>query len=244
MEVYKFKPDTIKEIRKKILLRIIPLMLLGVTMGLGINFADSDAGLNDPLTLQIVIPVILLVAGFAVYRSISTQKAFLETYTLTIGDNVIIREQFNTATITLHFFEIKDIVKKKNGLTIIGEKDLIIVPKLIDNFEQLETTLGTIQPIGTKDTTPFFHKYQAYIGMVSFGLMYCVYALDNKVVVGITGSILIALIIWSFIQTQRNNNVDNTTKKTRIFRLIVLLVVISTMFEKLSGISILHLITR
>jgi hypothetical protein len=205
---------------------------------------NSDIETYDFLTLQIAIPLVLFVAGFAVYRSISAQKAYFETYTLTIADNVITREQFNTPTIALHFFEIKDIVKKKNGIIIIGEKDMIIVPKLVDNFEQLETTLGTIQTPGTKDTTPFFYRYQAYIGMVSLGLMYCVYTLHNKIVVGITGTLLIALIIWSFIQTQRNNNVDNTTKKIRLIRIFVLGVVISSMLDKLAGISILRLLTQ
>lgn len=243
MEVYKFKADAFKEIRKKILLRTIPLLLIALAIGFGMGFMNGDSSIDDPLTLAIVIPGILLVAGFAVYRSISVQKAYLETYTLTIADNVITREQFNTPTITLHFFELKDIVKKKNGLIIIGEKDIIIVPKLVDNFEQLESTLGTIQPIGTKDTTPFFYKFQPHIGIVSFGLLYCVYTMSNKIVVSITGSLLIVLIIWSFIESQRSKNVDYTTKKTRLIRLFILGIVISSMLDKLAGISIFRMLT-
>src|SRR4051812_3613776 len=131
MEVYKFKPGAFKEIRKKVFLRTIPLLLIAVTLGLGMSFLRSDGAPDDFLTLKIAIPLVLLLAGFAVYRTISAQKAFLETYTLTIADNVITREQYNTATMAVHFFEIKDIVKKKNGLIIVGEKDLILVPKLI-----------------------------------------------------------------------------------------------------------------
>jgi len=62
----------------------------------------------------------------------------------------IIREQLNTAPLTIHFMEIKEILKsKKGGFMIKGRTrtDVICIPYLIDNAAALEVELGKFAPI-------------------------------------------------------------------------------------------------
>ena len=64
--------------------------------------------------------------------------------------------------------------------------------------------------------------------------MLCVYALNNKIIVGIAGVTLVVLMTWSFIKIRRSKNVDIKTKKSMWWILIVLASVIAVMFFKLT----------
>jgi hypothetical protein len=238
MQIFKIRQDGFKEIKKKTLLRSIPILLIAVTVGITISTINSRGKDNDVNVLPFVIPLAILALGFGVYRGINRQKALFDSYTLTITNNLITREQYNTPTISIYFNEIKEIAKHKNGsFTIRGKdvSDLIGIPSQIDNYSQLETTLEVIKPIVIKNKVPLLEKYQSLTGLVTAGLMLCVYTVESKIIVGLTGSALVALMIWSFIKIQKSKNVDNKTKKSVWWVLLVLASVIAVMIFKLTG---------
>ena len=39
-------------------------------------------------------------------------------------------------------------------------------------------------------------KYQSLTGLVTVGLMLCVYTVNNKIIVVLTGSALVVLMVW------------------------------------------------
>lgn len=243
--IYKIRKDAFKELRKKMLLRSIPVLLFSIILSIAMSIFNSDTRIYDDYSfLAVTILVMVLAISAGIYVSIKKQQKFFDSYTLTIADNTITREQFNTPTIAIHLFEIKDIVKQSNDtITIRGERDLIIIPKQIENYQELETRLNTIQEIGSKDNTSFYQKYQGLAGIVSAGLMYCVYVVEDKLIVAITGTLLIGWVIWSFVQIRRNNNIDNSTKRNMWLRLIIMVIVIATMINKLTGFPLLKLLT-
>jgi hypothetical protein len=55
---------------------------------------------------------------------------------------------------------------------------------------------------------------------------------DNKWVVAIAGAVLVALMIYSFLELKRSKNVDNKTKFASAFSLIVVIAVIGMLIEK------------
>ena len=157
---------------------------------------------------------------------------------MTITNNLITREQLNTPTISIYFNDIKEIVKHKNGgFTIKGKQtvDLIVIPVQIDNYSQLETALQKIQPLVVKDKVSFMGRYQSLIGLVTVGLMLCVYTVNNKIVVALTGGALVALMVWSFIKIRSSKNVDSKTKRSVWWVVLVLASVIAVMIFKLTG---------
>lgn len=238
MQTFKIRQDGFKEIRKKTLLRSIPILLIAVTVGITISTINSRGKDNDVNVLPFVIPLAVLALGFGVYRGMNRQKALLDSYTLTITNNLITREQYNTPTISIYFNEVEEIAKHKNGsFTIRGKdfSDLIGIPTQIDNYSQLETTLEVIKPIMIKNKVPLLEKYQSLTGLVTVGLMLCVYTVECKIIVGLTGSALAALMIWSLIKIRKSKNVDIKTKKSVWWVLIVLASVIAIMIFKLTG---------
>jgi hypothetical protein len=239
MQVFKIKQDGFKEIKKQMLIRTLPIMLIAVTGGIVISSINSKGKAADVNVLPFLIPFVAVAVGFGLYRGVNRQKALFDSYTLTLTNNLITREQFNTPTISIYFNDIKEIAKHKNGSFIIKGKDatdLIGVPAQIDNYSQLETTLQNIQPIIVKDKVSFFQKYPSLIGLLTVGLMLCVYTVNNKIIVAITGTALIALMIWSFIKIRSSKNVDSKTKKIIWWVVLVLASVIAVMIFKLTGI--------
>jgi len=216
----------------------LPVMLIAVTVGIVISYVNSkDKGI-DINVLPIIIPLLGGAVGFGIYRGLNRQKALFESYTLTITNNLVTREQINTPAISIYFNDIKEITKnKKGGFTIKGKEavDLIWVPIQIDNHSQLEKTLQDILPLTVRDKVSLLQKYPALTALATLGLMFCVYTADNKIIVGLTGSILVTLLIWSFVKIRSSKNVDNKTKKSAWWVFLVLASVIGVMIMKLSG---------
>src|SRR5262245_17658783 len=143
MHSFKIRPDGYKDIRKKMLLWVIPVMLIGVIISyliaLQSNGSDVSAAYNsnnylDWLVYIIPFVVILGAASFGMYRSLGRVKKMFASYELLITDNLISREVTNTPTISIYLNEVQEIIRYRNGSYMIkGAKanDLIIVPKQI-----------------------------------------------------------------------------------------------------------------
>ena len=240
MQIFKIRQDGFKEIRKKMLLISIPMLLIAGAAGITISTINSKGKENDVNVLPVVIPMVVLALGFGLYRGVNRQKGLFESYTLTINNNLITREQLNTPTISIYFNDIKEIAKHKNGgFSIKGKEasDLIGIPLQIDNYPTLEAALQQIQPLIVKDKASFIEKYQSLAGLLTIGLMLCVYTVNNKIVVGLTGSALVALMVWSLIQIRTSKNIDRKTKKSIWWVVLVLASVIAVMFLKLTGLA-------
>lgn len=238
MQTFKIRQDGFKEIKKQMLVRVVPIILIAVIVGIVVSFINSKDKATDINILPIIIPFFALVVGFSLYRGVNRQKVLFDSYTLTITNNLITREQLNTPTISIYFNDIKEITKHKNGsFTIKGKDttDLIGVPSQIDNYSQLETILQNIRPITVKESVSFLQKYQSLTALLTMGLMLCVYTVNNKIIVALTGTTLVVLMIWSFIKVQSSKNVDSKTKRNIWWVLLVLVSVIAVMIFKLTG---------
>ena len=102
----------------------------------------------------------------------------MESYTLTITNNLITREQFITPTISIYFNEVSEISQQKNGtLTIKGREssDLIVVLPQIDNYNDLIKSLEQISTVVKKDVS-FLEKYQSLTLLLTIGSMLCVHS--------------------------------------------------------------------
>lgn len=238
MQTFKIRQGGFKEIKRQMLIRTLPIMLIAVTVGIVISSINSKDKATDVNVLPFVIPLIAVAVGYGLYRGVNRQKALFESYTLTITNNLVTREQLNTPTISIDFNDIKEITKHKNGSFIIKGKetvDIIGIPAQVDNYSQLEIELQQIQPIIVKHKVSFLEKYQSLTGLLTVGLMLCVYTINNKIIVGLTGTALVALMVWSFIKIRSSKNVDSKTKRSVWWVLLVLASVIAVMIFKLTG---------
>lgn len=238
MPIFKIRENGFKEIRNKMLFYSIPLLIIAGAAGISISIVNSKQSENTINTLPIVILLIILASGIGLYRSIKTQKALFESYTLTITNTLITREQLHTPTISLYFNDIKEIAKNKNGsFTVKGKEpqDLIAIPRQIDDYPQLEKALQQIRPIVAKSKVPILEKSPIITGLATIGLMFCVYTVNNKIIVAITGSALVALLVWSFIKIRSSKNIDSKIKQSVWWILLVIFSVIAFTFMKVTG---------
>jgi hypothetical protein len=238
MPTFLIQKNGIKEIQKNNLLRVIPLMVLALIGGLLIgmrNTGDTDAEVS---IWPYMIPLFVVVIWIGLYRGLKKQKQLLETYKITITDNVISREQVNTPTISLYFNEINVISKEAHGgFTIKGPRpgELIVIPKQIENIDLLEKELQNIRPVSMTSQIPFFQRYGLLLGVVNLTLMVLIYKSSNKWIVGMAGLFFGCIMTWSYLSILRSKNIDDQTKKGLRLTLLVTVAVLIYVILKLGG---------
>lgn len=240
MEQFKIKPGGFKEIRKTLLVKIVPILLLGSFGVLAMVHFNMKEEQSDVNVLLFLIPFILVSGAFGLYRSMNTQKKIFESYCLTLDNNSITREQHNTPTITISNEEISEIIKNSNGsITIKGKSkvNVIGVPPQIEDYTRLEKLLTEIKQISTKTKEPFLQKYMILFSLLGMGLMATFQISSNKIIVGVSGLVLLIFMGYSFFAIQRSKNIDNKTKRATWWVILVAVSIIGVMYYKLTGLQ-------
>jgi hypothetical protein len=240
MEQFKIKQDGFKEIKKAILIKSLPILILSAIAGIVMSYFNASP--DDVYFLPFVLPFLIpLVAGallFGITKGLDRQKELFESYLITFDNDCIIREQLNTSTITISNAEITEIIKKKNGsYSIKGNSNIhvIEVPAQLLDIERFEKLLTEIKPISERNNESILKKYSGMLSLITIALMVAVYISNNKIVVGISGILLLAIMAYSFIAIRRNKNIDNKTKQGSWWVLLVVTSIIAIMYFKLTS---------
>jgi hypothetical protein len=235
---FQIKENGFAEIKKAILIKTIPILMLAGGTAIAISYFNSSRQSSDVNVLPFMIPILLVVIVNGIFKGLRRQKELFESYKLIVNEDEIVREQKNTPTISIPHNEIKSITKNSKGiLTIVGNSktEIIGVPTQIDNSERLEQLLSQIHLITNSDKQSFSQKYNIFVTLLTIGLMASVYLSTNKLIVGITGTLLLLILSYSFYEIRTNKNVDKKTKKITWWLILVLISIIVTMYFKLIG---------
>jgi hypothetical protein len=191
---------------------------------------------SDVNIYPFIIPVIIGSLFIGISIGLKRQKTIYETYTLKFDEAGVTREQINTPSIRLLFNEITNIRKTKYGGLVISSKNQsnsIIILAQIDDMEMIESVLkeNCNIPIGISKTL----NQLLLIPLVIFvlGLMAVTYISTNKILVSISGVILISIMIWSFVKNQTNKNIDKRTRRSSYVLIMVVLIIIGIIISKL-----------
>jgi hypothetical protein len=238
MEQFKIRKDGFKEIRKAMLIKAIPISLIAAFGGLTISHFNTNGQQSDVNIFPFVIPLVLGVLAFGLYRGVNRQQEIFDSYILTLDNNGITREQHNTPTITISNADLSEIIKNSNGsFTIKGNStvNVIGVPSQIDDYEKLEKLLSGIRQISTKTNEPFLQKFRGLLSILTIGLMAAVNISKDKIIVGVSGTVLLAVLGYSFFEIQRSKNIDRKTKKGMWWLILVTASIFGVMYYKLTG---------
>ena len=238
MQTFKTKQESFRTLQKKLFFRCTLLTILSAAAGVVISLRNSKSGQYEANSLIIVIAFLFFTLGYGLYRVIMRQKMIFTSYNLIIGYEELSEYQLYSPVITLSFCDITEIEKYPDGSFVIKGKqarDIIHVPEHIKNREELERALQNICPITLKKQLSFIEKHRAFSGLLPIVLMLCMYAYENKVVVGLSGSFLIAFICWSYFITRNNKDIDYKTRKRTNWVWVVMLSVVLVMIFKLTG---------
>ena len=238
MEQFEIRKDAFKEIRKALLIKAIPNLLLVALFGFAIAYFSNNKQHNDVKTLPFAMPLILGLLAIGLYRGIKRQETLFHSYRLILDNNSIIREQINTPTITISYLDIKEIIKNSNGsFTIKGKSSLNVigVPSQIEDYEKLEKLISEIKPITEKMHAPFLQKFRGLISILTLGSMAAVAISNDKRIVGVSGTVILAILGYSFFEIRRSKNIDFKTKKIFWWIILVAASVSSILYYKLSS---------
>jgi hypothetical protein len=244
MQSFRLKQDAFKKIKKRLLIILIPALLLYIiVIPASMGFLTDISSFQFEWSLQLMLPlaIIVLFMGFtifSIFRIYNKIKRIYETYELQISDNLIGREQADTPTITIYFKDVQEIVKRRKGGFMVrgtSSTDMILIPRSIENHDQLEAALAQIKPIAGKSQKAPLLLIQSMLGLLTVALMICINTVDNKIIIAIAGLLLTAVTIYNFIRTRRSKNVDYRTKQFRWFSFIVLLLFLYIAYTKLTA---------
>ena len=238
MQEFTTKPEGFSELRKAILLKAIPTSLLAGSVGIAISYANTNTSAGDNNAYLGIIPIMLGVLVFGIYRGIATQKKIFDSYKLTFDNSSVTREQYNTPTITIPYNEITEITKNSNNsFTIKGNSavSVIGVYPQVQGYDSLEILLSNIKQISVKTTEPFIQKFSLLFSILTLVLMATVYLAKNKIVVGTSGTVLLAFLGYSFFEIRRSKNIDSKTKKGMWWLLAVVASILGVMYVKLTA---------
>lgn len=236
MQTYTVSKDAYQKLVKKRLAIVIPAIAVVMLTFLGLDFSTSRS--TDIVYQAITTPLIMAFVGFIYYRAFRKQIRLVLSYTLTLSESEITREQNSTPTITINFMEVKEILKtKKGGFVIKGRtaRDIINVPYLIENAADLEQRLQTFAPItATGRRLP----YQQYIGLIYLTgvAAYITSILEKNIFLSIiTGVVALAILIWLFITVRRSKNATDGMRRATWFYLYFAIMLTATLILKIMG---------
>ena len=237
MRQFKNKKEGYKTIRNTLLVLSVPSVL--VACGFAYIIPTTGSAANQASNVNVFPYTMLLIIGiiaFSLFRSYKRQKALFDSYTLTIDNESITREQYNTPTIRFSIADIRKITKTVKGAFVIQNnksKDYIVISTDIEDKPELEMLLKKICEFTLSAPRPIMGYLMIPLAIVMVGMMAIVFGSENKILVGICGPLLAAFIGWSFIGILRNKNMDKKTKRSSYLMIIVILSIIGTTIAKL-----------
>jgi len=221
------KKDGFREVRNKLIVAMISVYVFLILIGLYLVATSKEEADNSWVFSMILLTLVL---GFTTYRNIKKQNRMFESFRLTITEDALIREQFNTPTITIPKDSVREITRTPSGIyRIIGNSKLnaIGIPAQIENRDELDHALSRIRPVITKSNwTPLvFLQLAAILSLLIGG---CLGLLsEDRTIMTISGIAICSFLVYGFILIQRSQNFDRRMKRLSYLTIFPLLAIMA-----------------
>ncbi len=206
MQTFKYPESTFNKLWPKLVLRtaLILAIILGVVLFGQSDWQDSN---------WIVLLIGLFAGGIGIVSSIRKLRKQIESFTVELTDNSIIRKQVSLPDLTIPFSEITQVIKAPKGNLVIKgrtQHDLIFFLPDLDTDGQIEGRLSSISPITVKTHIPIYKQYASVLATIGVaGLMVIMYGSEDKLVFSIASLILLGALIWSVIYVSQSKIITN-----------------------------------
>lgn len=233
---YRIKKDGFKEIQRRLIIKQISIKLITISIAVYFYISIINSNKMEIVFLPIVLILLSIFLVLSFKRTIKTHKNAFESYKINIDERNITRENQLLGSKTIPKNQILSISKQKNGdLTIMGDNQLgfINIPAQIENYTEIEQILNQIHPILNIEKENFWVKYANYFSYLMLILFFGVFFLKNKIIVALSGSILIVFLMVSFIFVMKSKLIDKKTKKLFWGVFILILGIMGAMYTKL-----------
>ncbi|MEJ7694353.1 hypothetical protein [Daejeonella sp.] len=209
--------------------------LLAIFVLFGVFYNKGFKAPENSTPLLIFIAVFAVVIIIAFYLLDKRLRELFESFTLTLEDQLITREQHDTATVSILRNEVTEITKDQHGaFTIKGvsKENIIKIPAQIENSEKLEQLLHIIKPIIVKSNWIFTVRELGFLAILLTAIALVEYSV-NKIFIGIGAAILAIGLTYMIIHAQQDRNLDYRTKRGMWLILIAAIPAFRMIYDKL-----------
>ncbi|WP_143307983.1 hypothetical protein [Chitinophaga vietnamensis] len=217
MNIFRLTPEGLAAMRKRIMIRVIPVFLVVVIV---LAFVASK-NKND---VMLMAGFVIVVGAWSVFNISRRLKKVYESYEIEVDEHAVIRRQAGAPDLNLSVFDIKLINQKKTGGIIIrgeGKGETIIIPPEIERLDELTTLLNQMVPFSEKDIQPVAERFGAVFGLFSLALLLGFVLIDNKILSSICGAALAAIMIRAFVLRSKNTNLPDSVRRSGWILLLV-----------------------
>ena len=223
---HKLLDSAIQRFRKSLLLRVIPLTLMAIVVGLYFGLGPQ----GDPGLAVVATVVIGAAVGFGAWRGFNRQLASLRTLEIVVTDEWIARRQQGFTPLQIDFSDIRRIVHVRGkGLTVFGQgmQSFITMPEEIEGFESIRSRLEAAHPLEVRARPSWVARLAPLLLILLLAAFGAVALSDDKLVVLGLGIPLVAILGASILMTLRSPHIDERSRKAMwigLFPLIALIV--------------------
>ena len=236
MRSFTLKPDAYAQLRKASVRETVIISVLILVVFIFFNAGNFHG--KEMYSSIFTFVTMELIALFVTYKSLKRYKRMFETFRLTITEDKLIREQYNTPDITIARQSVKEIIKAHNGaFGIIGDSKLngIMVPTHINDADELERLLSEIRPIHVKTSHSLWEKLLLPIAIAGaiaagWGLLN-----ENKYIFTAAGLATCAFLVAGFVLIRKSKNLDRGIKRFSYMTVIPLLSILAAIIAKWMG---------
>lgn len=217
LKVYTVKKEGFKEVKKRILFRSIPLILLAIGFGMFISlFNGQNHEINTGIILSTLI-IAFIAVFIGLFFSLKIQKDNYFNKSIEINDRGILIKTKDVINMEIDRKNIVEIIEKNDGSVFIktdNKKD-VLVPKYFDDLEDFKQVVSQFSEIKKENADQKTVNKQLILAVsiaVTFILMGFFYLSKNSLIIIISGILLFILLLYSFIKIITNKLIDKRIK--------------------------------
>ena len=235
MQELKLLPDGAKALRRRMLkLNLIILATTAVFLCAYAFYTYRNDNFDVVQLISIVVPVVIMLTILTVSQSRRSKKA-VANLALWYDGSSITRKIPGLPDLTIHFLELRNVKKLKNGsLCLFGatKQDVIWVPAQIENFAGIEAQLQQYIPEETRTPLSWKRWIPTAVSLVMVASIATIMIADDKGVI-IAGAIIFLITApWMGYEIMKNKHVAPGKK---IFPIIAFVAILLQIIVKLAG---------
>jgi len=174
----------------------------------------EDMAAGDLNPLFIFVPLMIVLLGVSMNKNVKKLRKTAETYTLTITEEIISREQAGLPTLSIKRNEIRKISRTSTGNLLVTGPGMLLyieIPSQIDNYTELYEILNSIKPV--KQVSYNEGLLVAVITILSGLATLGIFAGPNKVIIAICGTVISVIMCFFIYLILSGKYGDEKTKK-------------------------------
>jgi hypothetical protein len=229
------KEATLRAAKRNFLI-LVPVILIIFFLVIFLPDIISEKGGKTITTTNILIYSILaLFFVFSFTRSFKKMRTLVNSYSLVIKEDTIVRRMEGHEEMSVRFSDIKEIIQYKNGAFSIRSHLPAIrvqIPHNIERREELAGLLAGIHPIKKAGIFTPDSKWSLLILCLVGASVICGITLENRLIVAIAGLVLLIFYAWVIYLIFIRKTVTQTVrKKSWIFVLALGLLLLNILFK-------------